>query len=244
MLSLVALSALCALEAPALTGPLVDQAGLLSAAEQARTAAFLLDFDKKTEAQIAVLTVPSLEGDDIDLFSMRVFDEWKLGKKNKDSGALLVICAAERKIAIKTGYGVEGDLTDAKCGLIIRELISPAFQRGAYGEGVYAAVENMAGIILNDESLISKELDDNTKASSGLADLLILPIIIIVVVMLFIFGRGGRGGGSGSSGGGFRSTGGGFLGGGFGSSGGGGFSGGGFSGGGGRSGGGGARGGW
>ncbi|MDR3324841.1 MAG: TPM domain-containing protein [Spirochaetaceae bacterium] len=228
--------ALGALEAPALTGPLVDGAGLLSPAERAQTEAFLLDFDGKTEAQIVVLTVPSLEGDDIDAFSMRVFDAWELGEKGRDSGALLVVCAAERKVAIKTGYGVEGYLTDAKCGLIIREAIAPAFRRGAYGEGIYAAVRDMAGFMLNDESLVSRAVGEGAEDAAGLADVLIIPIIIVFFVLLIVFGRGGGRGRGGRS---FGGGGGGFSGGGgFGSSGGG------FSGGGGRSGGGGAKGGW
>ncbi|MDR3312675.1 MAG: TPM domain-containing protein [Spirochaetaceae bacterium] len=240
LLGLACLGALNALEVPVLTGAFMDNANMLAPGEQAQAAAFLLDFDQKTEAQIAVLIVPSLEGDDIDLFSMRVFDAWKIGAQGKDSGAILVVARDEREVVIKTGYGVEGNLTDAKCGLIIREVIAPAFQRGAYGEGVYAAVQNMAGIILQDETLVSSSVAQKAKAGKS-DDPLENPVaavffFIIIMIAIGVFSKRRRGGIYGPFAAPGPRRGGGF---------GGGFSnGGGFSGGGGRSGGGGARGKW
>ena len=97
-----------------------------------------------------MLTIPSLEDDDLELFSMRVVENWKLGQEKEDNGALLLIAWQEKKIRIEIGYGLEGILTDAKCGLIIRNVMAPLFQSGKYGEGVLSAVQYMGGIISND----------------------------------------------------------------------------------------------
>ncbi|GMO12754.1 MAG: hypothetical protein Ta2A_22920 [Treponemataceae bacterium] len=214
---------LSATEIPPLTGAIVDAAKLLSAQEKTQIENFLRDFDQKTDAQIAVLTVKSLsdsfqndffQSEDIDSFALRVAEKWKIGQKGIDSGVLIVIAHNEREIAIKTGYGVEGNLTDAKCGLIIRNVIAPAFQNGEYGKGILDGCKTIAGIVLNDETLISEnalsDASKNDAQESGGAALAFF--VCFIVFMLFSsrsrigwlpflffprFGGAGRGGSSG-----------------------------------------------
>ena len=95
-----------ALDAPALTGRVVDQARLLDADQRVALEQKLADFEQKTGVQVAVLTVQSLEGDTIEAFSMRVAEAWKLGQKEKDNGVLFTIAKDDRKMRIEVGYGL------------------------------------------------------------------------------------------------------------------------------------------
>lgn len=136
-----------------LTGPVVDAAGLLDETQYKDLDAFLRDLDSTTGVQIAVLTVPSLNGATVEEFSIRHAEKWKLGQKGVDNGALLVAAMEEHKLRIETGYGTEATLTDAKCSRIINNILAPKFKRGDYGDGIVQAVKTMASIITEDESL-------------------------------------------------------------------------------------------
>jgi uncharacterized protein len=105
-----------AAEVPVLDGPVNDLADVIPAEAEAEIEAYLLDVDAQTTVQIAVLTVPSLDGVPIEDYSMRVADAWKLGQADKDNGALLLVALDERSVRIEVGYGLEENLTDAKCG--------------------------------------------------------------------------------------------------------------------------------
>lgn len=238
VLFLFAATILSAREVPPLSGPVNDYAAILSADEKETLESFLLALDRQTGVQIAVLTIPSLEGESLESFSLKTVEQWKLGQQGEDNGALLLVSLEDRAVRIETGYGLEGTLTDAKSGLIIRNVIAPRFREGKYGAGVLEAVRNMAGIATDNREIISESVKNPQKEKSGgnLAGLLFF-IVFYLIMRAGFHRRGGLftglllgsmlGGRRGGSGGGF-----------------GGFSGGGFSGGGGGFGGGGASGGW
>ena len=100
----------------------------------------LIAYQDSTSNEIAVLIIPTLEGDALEDYSLRVVEKWQLGKKNKDNGVLLLIVVDEHKIRIETGYGLEGVLTDAKASRIIRNEIAPPFRQNQYDEGVVAGI--------------------------------------------------------------------------------------------------------
>jgi uncharacterized protein len=101
----------------------------------------LEQFEKETTTQIAVLTVPSLEGESLEDFSMRVAKTWKLGQKGKDNGVLLLIARDDRKMRLEVGYGLEGTLTDALCRRILDGAIRPRLRGGDYGGGVESGAD-------------------------------------------------------------------------------------------------------
>lgn len=228
-----------ALTVPELTGRIVDQADILTPDVEARLGALLEAHEKQSGQQFAVLTVPSLDGDGIEDFSIRVVDKWQLGKKGKDDGLLLLVVPKDKRVRIEVGRGLEGDVTDAVTARVIRNVIGPAFRSGDYGGGIERALTSLmrtasgqAPSVPDDEPSAAP-----TQHSRGLGLWWIL-IALIFLPMLFA-GRGGRGGGFGGGGmflggggfGGGRGFGGGFGGGGGGfSGGGGGFGGGGSSG--------------
>ena len=242
-------SSAVALEVPAMNGPVNDLAGVMSDAEKNELEAYLSAVNNQTGVQVAILTVPSLDGGAIEDFSMRVAEEWKLGQADKDNGALLVVSVADRALRIEVGYGLEESLTDMKSGLIIRSVIVPYFKQGEYGTGIIAGAKNMVGVATGNAEIVSQKVlnpkSDDSESGSGIAGI----IFFIIFILIMMAGRGRRGFGGlfwgllfgsmlsssnrndrWSSGGGF-SGGGGFGGGGGFSGGGGGFGGGGASGG-------------
>jgi uncharacterized protein len=129
------------LAVPPLTGRVVDLARVLPASVKESLAATLADHEAKTTNQVAVLILPSLEGEVLEEFSHRVATTWQLGVKGADNGVLLLIAMRERKIRIEVGYGLEGELTDARSAQIIRNEIVPRFRAGDFAGGVSAGVD-------------------------------------------------------------------------------------------------------
>ena len=112
-----------ALSVPALDTPVNDYARLLNTEEKENLIRYLGELNRKTGIQIAILTVTGLDGEDIESFSIKAAEKWKLGQQGKDNGAIVVVALKEHKVRIEVGYGLESTLTDAQCGLIIRNII-------------------------------------------------------------------------------------------------------------------------
>ena len=132
-----------ALEAPPLTGRINDLARVLSPESHQRLEQRLAAFERETSNQVAVLTIPSLQGDDIDRFSIRVAETWKIGQKGRDNGVLLIISQADRKVRIEVGMGLQGVLPDITAGRIIRDVMRPYLQAGDYDQGIAAGVDSI-----------------------------------------------------------------------------------------------------
>ena len=231
-----------ALDVPPLVGRINDRAGLLSPAVQQELDSRLAAYESKTGHQIALLTIPSLEGDFVEDFAIRVAEAWKLGAKARDDGVLVLISVQDRKMRIEVGYGLEGDLPDALSGRIIREVLIPAFRNGDFAQGITRALGAIMAATGGEGEALAQPRRSVSRSRGGGG--LVPYLLVALVLFLFLGGGGGRRGrrfgggpmifGAGLGGGGFR-------GGGFGGGGGGG---GGFSGGGGGFGGGGASGSW
>ena len=128
-------------EVPALTARVQDGAGLLSAAEEQALTNQLAAFETETQHQIVVLTLPSLEGEAIEAFSIRVAEAWKIGQAEFDNGLILIVAAKDRRARIEVGYGLEGAIPDALAAQIMREHMIPEFKRGAMSAGVQRGVD-------------------------------------------------------------------------------------------------------
>src|SRR5258708_7267817 len=137
-----------------------DEASVLSATTKAQLEGVLKAERDSTSNQIAVLIVPSLEGEDIDGYGIRVVEAWKLGTKENDNGVLLLIALQDRKVRIEVGQGLEGVLTDALSSRINRNEIAPRFRQGDYEGGVKAGVvsiiQAIKGQYVNNEPPSSK----------------------------------------------------------------------------------------
>jgi uncharacterized protein len=220
-----------------------DFAALLSADQVEQLEQKLVAFNDSTSTQITIVTVSTLEGNEVADYAFKLGEAWGIGQKAKDNGVLVLVAKAERKTFIATGYGVEEFLPDAICKRIITQTIVPEFKQGRFFEGLEAGTDALMNRLLGKFEAEPREREGPP----------VNPFVVVIVVMVIIFllirflgrgGGGGRGRTLGSSGffmfpgsfGGSRGWGGGF---------GGGSSGGGFGGfGGGSFGGGGAGGGW
>jgi len=128
------------LPVPALRGRVNDLAGVLDPAAAARLEARLADFERETTHQIAVLTVPSLEGEPIEVFSLRVAEAWQLGQKGLDNGILLLVAVQDRQARIEVGYGLEGVVPDVIAKRVLEDVILPHFRAGDPAAGIAAGV--------------------------------------------------------------------------------------------------------
>ncbi len=229
---------------PPLTGPVVDEAGLLDRQWAERLSS--LSRAARAEqggsgVQLQYLLVRSLEGEAIESFSMRVAERWQIGSRGRDNGVLVVVARDDRRMRIEVGGGIEGGLTDVQSGRIIRNTMAPAFREGRFGEGLYdAGRQILAALGSLPEGVQSAPEAGPRRIPIPIVGWLIglllaggtplvLLLVVAAIVLHVLFGRGGgyRGGGGWGRGGGWGGGGGG--GGGW-SGGGGGFSGGGASG--------------
>lgn len=162
---------------PELTGRVNDNAKLMSSKEKQEAEEYLASVEQKNGIQIFVLTVKSLQGENLEEYANRVFEKWGIGQKKEDNGVLLLVAYNERDVRIEVGYGLEGTLTDTKCGLILRNVIIPEFRNGDYGKGICKGVKAVGGIVAGDV-----EVEEQLKASDqeNVADGLFAAIIILV----------------------------------------------------------------
>src|SRR4029434_7117221 len=141
-----------ALNFPALTGRVVDQANIIQPASRTTIEQKLADLEAKSGIQIAVATVSSLGGQEIEPYANELFRSWKLGEKTKNNGVLLLVAPNERRVRIEVGYGLEGTLTDALSKVIITNAIAPRFKAGDFGDGIQRGVEDIITVLTTDAS--------------------------------------------------------------------------------------------
>jgi len=131
------------IDVPPLSGRVNDLAGILPPDAAARIERELAAFERKESTQIVVLTLPSLDGEPIESFGIRVAEAWQIGQKGKDNGVILIVSVADRKIRIEVGRGLEERLTDLVASLIIRNEISPRFKQGDFTGGILRGVQSI-----------------------------------------------------------------------------------------------------
>ena len=225
---------------PKFSAPVVDAAGVLDEQTEEALNAELLDYQDRTENQIAVALVDTTGGDSIEDYTIDLAREWGVGKKGDDNGAVLLLAIKDREMRIEVGRGLEGDLTDLESGRIIRDVLRPRLRAGDYGEAVGAGIAAIR-VALGDTTAappatVAPEPSGGGETSPGWASALVSLLIFGGAFTAFGLQRRGRRWGMGGPiiwGGGFgggSGWGGGGGGGGFGGGGGGGFGGGGASG--------------
>jgi uncharacterized protein len=219
---------------PALSGRVVDQAGILNSAEENRLTTKLKDLEDKTSIQLMVVTLPGLRGAPIEDWGLTLGRTWGIGQKGKDNGALLIVAPNDRELRIEVGYGLEGTLPDAKADAIIRNVIIPRFKAGNMPGGISDGVDAIIAVL----SGSGEEFTPSRRERVGQVLSEWLPVFFIglfVILMIVTYLRQGRSRGtryyrnseggwlsvddddrgwSDSSSGGFSSGGGGFSGGG------------------------------
>jgi uncharacterized protein len=167
---------------PALSGRVIDQTGTLTPSQIGSLDQTLSNFEANKGSQIVVLMVQSTAPEAIEQYAIRVAEQWKIGRKKVDDGAILIIAKADRALRIEVGYGLEGVLTDATSKRIIDQIIVPRFkQQDFYGgitDGVNAVISVVDGEALPAPNPTNTEMRDPGDIRS------FLPIIFIVALVL------------------------------------------------------------
>jgi len=215
---------------PRPSGYVNDFAGVLSLDDRNRMEALASELERKTSAEVSVVTVEDTGDRSIEEYATGLFEKWGIGKKGRDNGLLILVSMRKSEIRIETGYGIEGIMPDGLCGEIIRQKIVPAFKDGRFGEGLWNAVASSASIIAQDAgvniSFLSSLPDEylNVKSAQVTIEEIIVRILFFIILFAFfggriflfpfIFGGGFWRRGGGGFGGGFGGFGGGMSGGG------------------------------
>jgi len=168
-------------EFPALSGRVVDDAGVLDAATRESLRTKLAAHEARTGNQIVVATVKSLNGNAIEEYANRLFRRWQLGQKGTNNGVLLLHAPAERKIRIEVGYGLEGTLTDAMTKYIIANSIAPRFKTNDFAGGMTRGVDDIIKVLSGDEEFKQRA---TAPAHNPLSD---VPPFVFVLMAIVVF---------------------------------------------------------
>ena len=152
-LGAIAPSAHAELEVPFLAGRVNDLADMLPPDAESRIEARLERLETERGAQVAVLTIPTLEGEVLEDYSLRVAETWKLGRGEFDDGVLLLIARDDRKMRLEVGYGLEPAITDLASRRILDDVIRPRFRQGDFSGGIVEGVEVVAGLVEGEDAL-------------------------------------------------------------------------------------------
>jgi len=171
-----------ALDVPPLKGYVNDYAGMMSAETKAKIESELMAFEKSDSTQVVILTIPSLQDESLEDFSIRVVESWKIGQKGKDNGVLFLVAKQERKIRIEVGRGLEGKLTDLTAGRIIDLVVSPKFKRGEFDAGFAAGIHSVIDATRGE---FKTEPGRTSQKRGGLSPIVTL-LIFGGIVLLFI----------------------------------------------------------
>lgn len=166
-----------------------DLAGMMTPTQQDQLEQQLLQFAKTTSTQVTIVTISNLGDYEVAQYATELANRWGVGSKEKDNGVIIFASKEDRKINISPGYGLEGALTDAMCGRIIRNEIVPEFKAGNYYHGFQKAAQ--AVIDATQGEYTADDVPEKT-APGGLA--IVVIIIVLVVILAATMGGGGKGG--------------------------------------------------
>lgn len=162
---------------PALTARVTDLTGTLTAEQKSTLEARLHALETQKGSQLAVLLVPTTQPETIEQYSIRVVDQWKLGRKKVDDGVLLLIAKDDRKLRIEVGYGLEGALPDVIAKRIIAEDITPHFKQGDFYGGIVAGITRIDAVIQGEELPSPQQKNNGTSIESYLFFLVFFALI-------------------------------------------------------------------
>jgi len=188
-LILVSASVTAAADIPYLTGRVTDNAHILSSETRRALTESLKAHEYRTGNQIAVLTVPTLNGESIEDYAVEVFKEWKLGQKGKDNGILVIVVPNDRRMRIEVGYGLEETMTDATAGRIIQHTMAPRFKSGDFNGGVTDGVHAIVDVLEGGKLPVTEVNEGGSTKKSNFTDLdePDLPITLRILIGTFVF---------------------------------------------------------
>jgi uncharacterized protein len=185
---------------PTYAGHVNDFAGVVDVSTKERLERLLRNFEERTAAQIALVTVTTLNDRPIEEYANQLYRAWGIGAKTgaeKDKGALLLVALQDRKTRLEVGYGLEGDLPDGLAGEIIRRM-RPFLQQQDYSQGLYVGARTLVDTLAHKWNVSLAGIEDRSYAYSPRPSgnhLSVLWWVVLLVVLLIVFGNRNRGGG-------------------------------------------------
>ncbi len=174
---------------PALQSRVTDLTGTLTGSQSASLESKLADFEARKGAQIAVLVVPTTQPEEIEQYSIRVADAWKLGREKPDDGALLLVAKEDRALRIEVGRGLEGALTDLVANRIIDETIAPRFREGDFAGGIAAGLDRMIAVVDGEPLPEPEQHWDGPQGLGGMLPILFFVVFFASTILRAVFGR-------------------------------------------------------
>lgn len=172
------------IQIPTLNSPIMDEAGLLSPAQKQDLGQLAYEINTNQGPQITILTVPDLQGYEIEDFSIRVAEKWQLGTKERDNGLLIVIAKAEHKMRIEVGNGIEGEVTDYESNQYINRILVPAFKAGDFHGGLKTVMLDLArkfNIKLSEGNRYVRRATQNVTLPGPLK--MAFPFLIVILIL-------------------------------------------------------------
>lgn len=185
-LLLLATPVLAALNFPALTGRVVDDAHILSPGTIQSLTGSLADYEARTTNQVVVVTVKTLQGVPIENYGYQLGRAWGIGQKDKNNGVILLVAPKERKVRIEVGYGLEGELTDAMSSTIIQGVILPNFRSGHIEQGIIQGTDALLAALGGN---LAAQQTPPVNVGNTLSVILTISIVVLVLVgkMIVLF---------------------------------------------------------
>ncbi len=183
---------------PSPDGAVNDFASLLSDDDEARLTALVEAVERETTAEIAVATVPTLDGFTVEDYANQLFAAWGIGQRGKDNGVLVLVAPNKREMRIEVGYGLEAVLPDGLAGQVIRETFLPAFRANDYPRGIIEGTERVAAIVRRNQPLTEAErqalaaAEASSRTDPKLAYVLVPFLSIFVIIGTVFAGAGAR----------------------------------------------------
>ncbi|MBI4970949.1 MAG: TPM domain-containing protein [Candidatus Omnitrophica bacterium] len=165
-------------------GYVSDYAGMMSPAARASLESQLAQFERETSNQVVVATFPSLDGESLEDFSIRLAEKWKIGQRDKNNGVIFLIFKNDRKMRIEVGYGLEGALPDATASVILNQIVTPLFRLGKFDDGITMGTQAILAATKGEFKATAHKKSD----SSGLITLIFLALLFSLVVDIIRYG--------------------------------------------------------
>jgi uncharacterized protein len=174
---------------PPLAARVTDLTGTLSGEAVNRIESKLANFEAQKGSQIAVLIVPTTQPEEIEQYSIRVAEAWKLGRKAVDDGAILLVAKNDRRVRIEVGQGLEGAMPDAIANRIVEETITPHFKSGDFDGGIEAGVNQMIAVVSGEPLPAPDRKWEHRGGLGNMLPLLLVVVFVVSGVLRALFGR-------------------------------------------------------